>query len=287
LPRENIILTGSATIPPGIPAPHRRLSPTDDLAPFSSEGTAAVYILDGAKEKALRAVAAAFSAGIPSYVATAVVPELAAAVNSTTVGGTSFIPFPGAARRPLREAAKWLMDKAVAAGCILTFSPIWFPMFAAIKIDSRGPIVFRQKRLTKKRREFNIYKFRTMFADVPPYQQSPPGDDDIRVTRVGKLLRKLGLDETAQLVNVLKGQMSLVGPRPEMAFVAAAYAPWQNLRFAVKPGITGLWQIAGRADQPIHDNLEFDFYYVANHNLWWDIRVFLATIPILFGKGRH
>lgn len=286
MPRDIIILSGSATIPAGIPAPCRVVAPTADCTPFLGD-TAAVYIMDGEKKDALRAVAAAYSAGVPSFIAAPLVPELAAILKPMPVAGREWILFPGAAPHPLRAAAKWLLDKAAAAGCILLFSPIWLPMFAAIKIDSRGPIVFRQKRLTEKRREFNIYKFRTMFADVPPYQQSPPGDDDIRVTRVGRLLRKLGLDETAQLVNVLKGQMSLVGPRPEMAFVAASYAPWQNLRFEVKPGITGLWQIAGRADQPIHDNLEFDFYYVANHHLWWDIRVFLATIPILFGKGRH
>jgi lipopolysaccharide/colanic/teichoic acid biosynthesis glycosyltransferase len=95
------------------------------------------------------------------------------------------------------------------------------------------------------------------------------------------------LDETAQLVNVLKGQMSLVGPRPEMAVVAAQYEPWQDLRFAVKPGITGLWQVAAGAARPIHEALEFDFYYLANADPAMDVAVFLKTIPILFGKGRH
>jgi lipopolysaccharide/colanic/teichoic acid biosynthesis glycosyltransferase len=170
---------------------------------------------------------------------------------------------------------------------MVVLTPVWLPMFLAVKLDSRGPIIFRQKRVTRGRREFNMYKFRTMFPTVPKYQQSPPGSDDIRVTRVGRIMRKLGLDETAQLINVVKGQMSLVGPRPEMALAAAEYEPWQNLRLSVKPGITGLWQIAGRADRPIRESLEFDLYYVANHSLLMDVRIFLKTIPILFGKGGH
>lgn len=247
-----------------------------------------VVVVAGAPDKdaALQAVAAALGARADAFVAAALFPELSAAAATADLAGEPYYHFRGRPPGALGRAGKWLLDRAVAAAFILVLAPVWFPMFAAIKIDSRGPVIFRQKRLTVGRREFNIYKFRTMFATVPQYQTSPPGED-IRVTRVGRVLRRLGLDETAQLINVLKGQMSLVGPRPEMAIVAATYEPWQNLRFAVKPGITGLWQIAGRADRPIHEGLEFDFYYVANRTLRLDVRVLLRTIPILFGKGRH
>jgi lipopolysaccharide/colanic/teichoic acid biosynthesis glycosyltransferase len=240
-----------------------------------------------AKDEALRAVAAAWEGGAPAYVAADILAELAPAARTVALAGREFVPFGGVRRGPGRGLAKWLMDKLVAAAFIIVLTPVWLPMFLAVKLDSRGPIIFRQKRVTRGRREFNMYKFRTMFATVPKYQQSPPGGDDIRVTRVGRIMRKLGLDETAQLINVVKGQMSLVGPRPEMALAAAEYEPWQNLRLSVKPGITGLWQIAGRADRPIRESLEFDLYYIANRSLLMDVRIFLKTIPILFGKGGH
>jgi lipopolysaccharide/colanic/teichoic acid biosynthesis glycosyltransferase len=249
---------------------------------------AAVVVAEApAKDEALRAVAAAWEAGAPAYVAANILAELAPAARTVALAGREFVPFGGVRRGPGRGLAKWLMDKFVAAAFIILLTPVWLPMFLAVKLDSRGPIIFRQKRVTRGRREFNMYKFRTMFATVPKYQQSPPGGDDIRVTRVGRIMRKLGLDETAQLINVVKGQMSLVGPRPEMALAAAEYEPWQNLRLSVKPGITGLWQIAGRADRPIRESLEFDLYYIANRSLPMDVRIFLKTIPILFGKGGH
>jgi undecaprenyl phosphate N,N'-diacetylbacillosamine 1-phosphate transferase len=251
-------------------------------------GGGAVVVAEAPRKyEALQAVAAAWEAGAPAYVAARLLPELAAAATPSDVEGEEYIVFreggPGVGSR----LAKWLMDKTVATAFILLLAPVWLPMFVAIKLDSRGPIVFRQKRVTLGRREFNMYKFRTMFATVPKYQASPAGAQDIRITRVGRIMRKLGLDETAQLINVVKGQMSLVGPRPEMALAAAEYEPWQNHRLAVKPGITGLWQITGRADRPITESLEFDFYYISNRNLALDVRIFAKTIPILFGKGGH
>lgn len=249
------------------------------------EGVAVVVAEAPSKDEALEAVAAAWEAGAPAYVAAGILAELAPVAGTVAIAGREFVPFPGVRRGPVRGLTKWFMDKLVAAAFIIILTPVWLPMFVAVKLDSRGPIIFRQKRVTRGRREFNMYKFRTMFASVPKYQQSPPGSNDIRVTRAGRLLRKLGLDETAQLINVIKGQMSLVGPRPEMAREAAEYEPWQNLRLSVKPGITGLWQIAGRADRAIRESLEFDFYYIANQTLAMDARIFRKTVPILFGKG--
>jgi len=245
----------------------------------------AVVAEASSKDEALEAVAAAWEAGAPTLVTAGLLPALAPAATTTVVAGEDYFRFDAGGPGRGRRLTKWLADVLVAAAFIVILTPVWLPMFVAVKLDSRGPIIFRQKRVTRGRREFNMYKFRTMFATVPKYQQSPPGGDDIRVTRVGRLLRKLGLDETAQLINVIKGQMSLVGPRPEMAREAAEYEPWQNLRLSVKPGITGLWQIAGRADLPIRESLEFDFYYVANQSLLMDARIFLKTIPILLGKG--
>jgi len=248
---------------------------------------AAVLVAEaGAKDDALRAVAAAWNAGADACVAAELLPELAAVAAGDDIGGNTVIPFPREGRGPGYRLGKWLLDKFVAAAFIIILTPVWLPMFVAIKLDSKGPIVFRQKRLGRGRREFNIYKFRTMFATVPKYQSSPAGDD-IRITRVGRILRRLGLDETAQLINVIKGQMSLVGPRPEMALVAASYEGWESFRFAVRPGITGLWQVAGRADRPIRESLEFDLYYLATRTLALDVRILARTVPILFGKGGH
>ncbi|NIT36843.1 MAG: hypothetical protein GTN49_10155 [candidate division Zixibacteria bacterium] len=251
------------------------------------EDAVAVVAEAPSKDEALQAVAAAWEAAAPAYVAADILAELAPAARTVAIAGREFVPFAGVRQGPGRGLGKWLMDKLVAAAFIILLTPVWLPMFLAVKLDSRGPIIFRQKRVTRSRREFNMYKFRTMFPTVPKYQQSPPGGDDIRVTRVGRVMRKLGLDETAQLINVVKGQMSLVGPRPEMALAAAEYERWQNLRLSVKPGITGLWQIAGRADRPIRESLEFDLYYIANRSLLMDVRILLKTIPILFGKGSH
>lgn len=251
-------------------------------------GGAAVVVAEApAKDDALKAVAAAWDAGAPAYVAARLLPELAAVATTAAVAGEEYVVFRAGGPGTASRLAKWLMDKSVAAAFILLLAPVWLPMFLAIKLDSRGPIIFRQKRVTLGRREFNMYKFRTMFATVPKYQTSPAGAQDIRITRAGRIMRKLGLDETAQLVNVVKGQMSLVGPRPEMALAAAEYEPWQNHRLDVKPGITGLWQITGRADRPIRESLEFDFYYISNRNLALDVKIFAKTIPILFGKGGH
>jgi len=293
---EEVVIVGNAAataLPAALAAAgfSRQTTVADDraLAAALAQTPAAPVVIAAAKDKnaTLAAVAAALTNGSAVYVAAALLPDLAPFVPVTKFGDDDFILFPAAKRTAARAVTKWLMDKVIAAAFVLILLPIWLPMFAAIKMDSRGPIIFRQKRLTLGRREFNIYKFRTMFATVPQYQLSPTAGDDVRVTRLGRLLRRLGLDETAQLINVLKGQMSLVGPRPEMAVVAAEYEPWQNLRFQAKPGITGLWQVAGRADRPIAEGLEFDIYYLARQSLALDIKIIIKTIPILLGKGKR
>ncbi|HEY3291645.1 MAG TPA: sugar transferase, partial [Anaerolineae bacterium] len=112
--------------------------------------------------------------------------------------------------------------------------------------------------------------------------------DDPRVTRAGRVLRRYSLDELPQLLNVLRGQMSLVGPRPELPWLVDAYEPWQRHRFAVPPGMTGWWQVNGRSDRPMHQNVEDDLYYIRNYSLWLDVAILLRTIPaVLSGKGAY
>ena len=112
--------------------------------------------------------------------------------------------------------------------------------------------------------------------------------DDPRVTRVGRLLRRLSLDELPQLFNVLAGSMSLVGPRPEMPYLVEKYQPWQRKRFVVPPGLTGWWQVNGRSDKPMHLNTEDDLHYIQNYSIWLDIQIIVRTIwAVIFGKGAY
>jgi exopolysaccharide biosynthesis polyprenyl glycosylphosphotransferase len=164
-----------------------------------------------------------------------------------------------------------------------------FPFIAlAIRLDSPGPVFFIQERVGEKGRRFRMWKYRTMHSDTHPYEVAPATAEDPRITRVGRFLRRTSLDELPQVINVLKGEMSIVGPRPEMPFIVEKYNEWQCKRLEVKPGITGLWQILGRKDLPLHENLEYDFYYIKNRSLLLDLIILLKTIPaILRRKGAY
>lgn len=183
---------------------------------------------------------------------------------------------------------KRTMDLAVGAAGLIISSPLWLGIAWAIKSDSPGPVIIRQTRVGKDGRTFTLYKFRTMLAETAAYALAPQSDGDRRITRIGRLLRRTSLDELPQLLNVVRGEMSLVGPRPEMPFIVERYEEWQKRRLAVKPGLTGLWQILGRKDLPLHENLEYDFYYVNNQSLLLDLEILARTIPqIIFGKGAY
>jgi lipopolysaccharide/colanic/teichoic acid biosynthesis glycosyltransferase len=129
-----------------------------------------------------------------------------------------------------------------------------------------------------------MLKFRTMHHGVDPAAPAPSAPGDARVTPVGRWLRATSLDELPQLWNVLRGEMSLVGPRPEMPFIAAGYDEWQRRRLSVKPGITGLWQILGRKDLPMHQNLQYDFYYIRNRSLALDASILLRTLGAVLSR---
>lgn len=164
-------------------------------------------------------------------------------------------------------------------------------------LEDGSPILFRQKRVGEKGRLFEMLKFRTMVRNADQLQdqvekRDANGNlihktkDDPRVTRVGRLLRRLSLDELPQLFNVLAGTMSLVGPRPEMPYLVEKYQPWQRKRFAIPPGLTGWWQVSGRSDRPMHLNTEDDLYYIQNYSIWLDIQILVRTSwVVLFGKG--
>jgi len=211
-----------------------------------------------------------------------------------TVGGIPLLrlresPLDGALR-----VVKRLMDIGLSAVLLVLSIPIGAAIALLVRLDSSGPVIIRQTRVGEGMRPFGMFKFRTMYAGeetrVPANGRAARDEDiptktpaDPRVTRLGRVLRRYSLDELPQLLNVLRGDMSLVGPRPELPWLVDRYAPWQRRRFAVPPGMTGWWQISGRSERPMHLNVEDDLYYIRNYSLWLDFVILLRTIPVVLG----
>ena len=181
---------------------------------------------------------------------------------------------------------KRICDVIGALFLLVVLFPIFILIAIVIKIDSPGPVLFRHYRVGKNGNPFLIWKFRSMRTDVPAYEPSPRSVVDGRLTRVGRIIRRLSFDEIPQLINVLRGEMSLVGPRPEMPFIVARYHPLECERLTAKPGITGLWQISPARAFPIHENLEYDLHYIRNQNLFLDCAIVLRTLAaVIRGVG--
>jgi lipopolysaccharide/colanic/teichoic acid biosynthesis glycosyltransferase len=167
----------------------------------------------------------------------------------------------------------------------------------AIKLDSPGPVIFRQERVGQGGRPFTVYKFRSMYtttAEPLPISLDADGlleptlkrQDDPRLTRVGHILRRWSLDELPQFWNILRGDMSLIGPRPEESRIVAHYTAWHRRRLAVKPGLTGPMQVNGRADLSLDERVRLELSYIDHYSLWRDLRILAQTIPaVLKGTG--
>ena len=175
------------------------------------------------------------------------------------------------------EFAKRTLD--LVGGFFLTVlcAPVFLIIAILIKVHSKGPVFFLQERIGQNGTPFRMYKFRTMQTTAPAYAYSPRQSSDQRITVVGRFLRKTSLDELPQLFNVLQGSMSLVGPRPEMPFIVEEYNQRHRQRLQVKPGLTGLWQLSGDRAFLIHENIEYDLYYIHNRNFFMDLAVLLHT----------
>jgi lipopolysaccharide/colanic/teichoic acid biosynthesis glycosyltransferase len=205
-----------------------------------------------------------------------------------------------AAARPL--AGKRVFDLVVASCLVCLFLPVLVAIWLIVRTTSPGKAMFRQTRVGRYGRPFVMYKFRTMHADscddihreyvrkLLTEQLPPVGgakglykiEADPRVTRVGHLLRRSSLDELPQLLNVVKGDMSLVGPRPALPYEAELFSTTHRARFLVAPGVTGLWQICGRSKLPMHEGLDLDLEYVQRRSFWLDLRILIKTIPAVF-----
>ena len=179
---------------------------------------------------------------------------------------------------------KRIFDIVASGLAILVLLPVFVVISIAIKLSGKGPAIFRQERAGKNGKPFIFYKFRTMRVDVEPFGSSPKTSDDTRLTRVGKLLREYSLDELPQLFNILKGDMSFIGPRPLYVSQMAEWDERQKKRLLVKPGLTGLAQISGRGQLTREEKLEFDVRYVETASFAADIKIILATIAQVFGR---
>lgn len=187
-----------------------------------------------------------------------------------------------------QSALKRAMDVVLGAILLVLAAPLLVIAALLIRRETKASAIFAQERVGRDGKPFTMLKFRTMAPSADPYADAPLDENDERVTRIGRWLRRYSLDELPQLINVLRGEMSLVGPRPEMSFIVERYAPWQQRRLEVRPGLTGLWQILGRKDLPLRENIEYDFYYLNNRSLLMDLAILLRTIPaVLRARGAY
>jgi lipopolysaccharide/colanic/teichoic acid biosynthesis glycosyltransferase len=188
--------------------------------------------------------------------------------------------------RPWYAAVKRTADAMLSLFLLILLMPLFALTVAAIKLDSPGSAFFRQRRIGKDGRAFLIWKFRSMCADAPQYAASPTSNQDQRLTRIGRLIRRFSVDELPQLINVLRGEMSLVGPRPEMPFIVNCYTVVERQRLMVKPGITGLWQVSPARAFPIHEYLQYDLHYIRHQSLILDGVILIRTIAsVIRGAG--
>jgi exopolysaccharide biosynthesis polyprenyl glycosylphosphotransferase len=202
-------------------------------------------------------------------------------------------------RPPVLTGANWAVkrsfDLVVSGAVAVAGLPLWLLVALAIKLDSRGPVFYIDRRMGVGEREFGMLKFRTMVADAAERQSELEQvneasgalfkiRDDPRVTRVGRLLRRLSIDELPQVLNVLRGEMSLVGPRPLPLRDYQLLAAWHRKRYLVLPGVTGLWQISGRSSLTFDDLVRLDFTYLENWSIWLDVSIILRTLPAVLGR---
>ncbi len=194
---------------------------------------------------------------------------------------------------------KRVFDLVLAGVSLVLMAPLLAVLALAVYLDGGRPVVFAQRRVGETGRMFTMFKLRTMVPDAESRQEAALQGgaavnavykplNDPRVTRVGRFLRRTSLDELPQLWNVLRGEMSLVGPRPELPWVVERYESWQRQRLAVLPGITGWWQVSGRGELPLHENVEYDLYYIQNYSPLLDLTILLRTLWVVArGRGAY
>lgn len=205
--------------------------------------------------------------------------------ESIDVDGLSLAPMLESFERWPYSLTKRMADLIGSSLLLILFAPLFFLISLLIKLDSPGSALFVQDRVGRNGEVFKMYKFRSMYKDTPRYDLSPTTPFDPRIVRIGRFLRRSGLDELPQLMNVFLGHMSLVGPRPEMPFIVQSYTSEQRQRLQVTPGITGLWQLSADRAFPIHENIQYDLYYIRNRGFFMDMAILVHTLIFAMRGG--
>jgi exopolysaccharide biosynthesis polyprenyl glycosylphosphotransferase len=248
------------------------------------------------------------SAGVRVWLTPALLPIVDIKLQISHFCGLPMIRMGNTGRLWLANKLKHTLDAVLGLPILLALLPLFAVIGAAIKLSSPGPIFYVSARIGKNGREFPMYKFRSMYVNNDDRvhkdyvtklikgeitADSAGGQplkivNDPRVTRVGEVLRKWSLDELPQILNVIRGDMSLVGPRPCLPYEYEMYQEWYKKRNAVRPGITGLWQVAGRSEVDFEDAILLDLYYVYNRGVWMDVNILIETVGVVIGKrGAH
>jgi exopolysaccharide biosynthesis polyprenyl glycosylphosphotransferase len=211
----------------------------------------------------------------------AFVPQLSFEADTSTeyvdVDGVLIASFGQSTQKRLYESTKRIFDFVCALILLVLTAPLWAIIALMIRLDSKGPVFFRQLRVGRGGKLFELYKFRSMRVDAPKYGFHPTAGDDPRITQIGRRLRQSSMDELPQLLNILRGDMSLVGPRPEMPFIVERYNARHRQRLQVTPGLTGLWQLSADRSFMIHENIQYDLYYIRDRNFFMDIAILFHT----------
>jgi exopolysaccharide biosynthesis polyprenyl glycosylphosphotransferase len=286
-------VAGSAN---GLPVPH--LGPLAELPRILGEHPVDELIVADsglANERLLQIVEEALRQGVKVRVAPQTTEILAQRARYIPGQGVPLFEL----RPPVFAGVDWVIkrgfDLVVSAVLVVVGLPIWVLIALAVKLTSSGPVFYRDRRVGVGEREFFMLKFRTMHRDAPERQAELEAAneadgplfklrDDPRVTPVGGFLRRFSLDEFPQILNVLRGEMSLVGPRPLPLRDYRLLEPWHRRRYLVLPGMTGLWQITGRSNLDFDDLVRLDFYYVENWSVWLDITIILRTVPVVLAR---
>lgn len=251
---------------------------TKEVLQNQSAGMLVIAIPSLAREKFVQVLNEATAVGVDvAFVPNHYVPT-DLWIEHADVDGLLLASFTGPSERFVYQGCKRVFDFLVGGVLLLLSSPLMLAIAVLIRLGSPGPIIFRQERVGRNSSLFRMYKFRTMFANVCQDEFSPIAADDQRITPIGRFLRRTSLDELPQLLNVVRGEMSLVGPRPEMPFIVKQYLPRYRQRLHVTPGVTGLWQISADRAYLIHENIEYDLYYIRNCTFFMDIAILLHTV---------
>jgi exopolysaccharide biosynthesis polyprenyl glycosylphosphotransferase len=271
----------------------------DDIAQISTEHRVQAVIIAGsaAGGSTLQSIDSALSADVNVRVSPGLANLGAARVILEPLDGMALFSLRRHRFSRRQRLLKRTVDLGVTSVALLIATPFMIAIALAIKLTSPGPVLFKQKRVGAQEREFTILKFRTMVVGAHAQRDALDNEADgllfkmrrdPRVTRVGRFLRKTSLDELPQLLNVLKGEMSLVGPRPALPEETARYVESQRGRLRVKPGVTGLWQVNGRHDLVFEDYVRYDLFYVENWSLTMDLYILAKTIPaLLTARGSY